>query len=193
MIKDILKVLIAACLVNMLVYGASSAGIIKSWSAGDTLTTADVNANFQHIHNSMVGGHGARLKDADVSATANISATKIAGKLIPRAWALIASGCSAGACTLTESSGITSAAASSTTLTVTLNYTATDSDFAVFVTPNTSNFELCSAQPATTTTLTIKCQQHVDLTDCVTAAGVNCDHTFLTTFPKLSIVVYDID
>jgi hypothetical protein len=53
------------------------AGPIKVWSVGDVFTTTDLNANFDHIHQTMVGGHGARLVNSDVSAVANIALTKL--------------------------------------------------------------------------------------------------------------------
>lgn len=55
------------------------AGPIKTWASSDVLTSTDLNQAFQHIHNSMVGGHGARLVDADVAANAAIQQSKISG------------------------------------------------------------------------------------------------------------------
>lgn len=85
-----------------------SGGAIKTWGSGDTLTSADLNANFQHIHNNMVGGHGGRLTDADVSASANIASSKLAAyHLIPVAWGSVAE-CTGSPCTIISSSGISS-------------------------------------------------------------------------------------
>src|SRR5687767_8565450 len=51
--------------------GERTKGAIKSWSTGETIGNAEMNANFTHIHTNMVGGHGGRLTDIDVSASAN--------------------------------------------------------------------------------------------------------------------------
>lgn len=66
------------------------AGTIKVWGTNDVLTAADLNANFAHIHNLMVGGHGPRLVNADVASGAAIAYTKVvASPYAPTAWGLI--------------------------------------------------------------------------------------------------------
>lgn len=55
------------------------AGTITVWGSNDVLTASALNANFSHIHNTMVGGHGPRLMDSDVAANANVSYAKIGG------------------------------------------------------------------------------------------------------------------
>jgi len=61
------------------------AGTIKVWGSGDLLTSTDLNANFAHIHNTMVGGHGSRLINADVHPLAAIAHSKMATPtLIPK-------------------------------------------------------------------------------------------------------------
>lgn len=139
----------------------ASAGAIKSWSAGDTLSTTDVNANFTHIHNTMVGGHGGRLVNADVNALANIGYTKIQnGRGIARAWADVESTCSSTPCTVDESLNITSISRSGAgTYTVTLNYTATDNVFSVFVQSHTST-AICWGTSASTTTVSVACSDY---------------------------------
>ena len=149
----------------MLVGAVALAGSIKVWSAGDTLSSSDLNANFSHIHNNMVGGHGARLVNADVSTTANIAYTKIQnGRGIARASASMpAAACAAGTCTVAESLNITSIAWSSTGVyLVTLSYTATDNDFIVLASAGskaatTANVTLCRGVATSTTTATISC------------------------------------
>lgn len=85
------------------------AGPIKTWSAGEVITANDLNANFQHIHNLMVGGHGARLVNGDVSASAAISHSKLATPaLIPKAMGGIYTPCDGGTCTWNVNSGFTS-------------------------------------------------------------------------------------
>lgn len=126
----------------------ATAGAIKTWASGATLNSADLNNNFAHIHNAMVGGHGARLVDADVSGSAAIALSKIAGIsaiILPKAWAhvsLAASGCNTGAypdaCDFTGS-GVTGI--SNTALgvyTVTLSTTPANAAFAVVVNPVTA-------------------------------------------------------
>lgn len=75
---------------------------IKVWGPGDILSSTDLNANFAHIHTTMVGGHGARLVDADVNNSAAISHSKLATpRLVPKAIAAVSTNCTAaGACTL---------------------------------------------------------------------------------------------
>lgn len=83
-------------------------GAIKTWTSGEKLTSADLNANFNHIHTLMVGGHGGRLVDADVNASANIATTKLAARpLVPVAWVIV-SDCTGSPCTIVASSGVTS-------------------------------------------------------------------------------------
>lgn len=70
------------------------AGTITQFNSDDTLSPTALNSNFNHIHGTMVGGHGARLTDSDVSPTAAISHSKLASpKLLPRAWVAIAANC----------------------------------------------------------------------------------------------------
>ncbi|MFT3866841.1 MAG: hypothetical protein QM729_21470 [Solirubrobacterales bacterium] len=69
---------------------AAVAGSIKVWTAGEYITAADLNANFTHLHNTMVGGHGPRLINADVASNANIATSKLAAaSYIPKGWARI--------------------------------------------------------------------------------------------------------
>lgn len=85
------------------------AGPIKTWNAGEVVTASDINANFQHIHNLMVGGHGARLVNADVSASAGISHSKLATPaLVPKAMGGIVTPCDGGTCTWNVNSGFSS-------------------------------------------------------------------------------------
>ncbi len=73
-----------------LLVGAAIAGPIKVWSSGDVVLSTDLNANFQHIHDTMVGAHGARLVNGDISGAAAISHTKMATPaLIPKSFAII--------------------------------------------------------------------------------------------------------
>lgn len=87
------------------------AGSIKVWGTHDVLTASDLNANFQHIHNTMVGGHGARLVDADVAGNAAIQYTKVTtNPLTPTAWGRFSAACTpdGGTCALSDEEGVTS-------------------------------------------------------------------------------------
>lgn len=135
------------------------AGTIHTWSNGDTLSASDLNSNFQHIHNAMVGGHGARLVDADVSTSAAIGYSKIQnGRGIARAWARVGpSACTAGTCTLNSSMNVTSITFTSTGVyDLTLNYTATNSSYAAIAQAELST-GFCQAIPTSTTHVTISC------------------------------------
>lgn len=144
----------------MLVGAIAAAGGIKTWVNGDTLTVTDLNANFAHIHNSMVGGHGARLVNADVSTSANITYTKIEnGRGIARAWAEVSATCACpGTCTVTESLNVTSITCAATGVyTVTFSYTATDADFLVIANTAGTSGNKCEGVSTSTTTATINC------------------------------------
>lgn len=84
----------------------ATAASIKVWGPGDVLSSTDLNANFAHIHNTMVGGHGPRLINADVASNAGIAHSKLAAPvLVPKAVATTVGVCTgAGACTLAVSS-----------------------------------------------------------------------------------------
>lgn len=91
----------------LLIAVVALAGPIKVWSAGEVITANDLNANFQHIHNVMVGGHGARLMNVDVNASAGISHSKLATPaLLPKVVAGTYSPCDGGTCYWNVSSGL---------------------------------------------------------------------------------------
>lgn len=98
-------------LAAVLLAAVASAGSIKVWTTGEYITAATINANFAHIHNLMVGGHGPRLVNADVSGSAAISHSKLATPaLLPKAWVTVSTVCSSGTCTMADNSGIASVA-----------------------------------------------------------------------------------
>lgn len=102
-------------LAALLVAAVAAAGGIKVWVSGEAITITDLNTNFAHIHNTMVGGHGARLVNADVSASAAIASTKLAdGAGIARGLGYVDNGagsaCNSSPCTVTNGrnvSGVT--------------------------------------------------------------------------------------
>jgi hypothetical protein len=130
-----------AFLAALLVTGIAAASAIKSWSSAETVTATDLNANFTHIHNTMVGSHGARLVDADVSSSAAIAHSKMATPaLLPKAYAYVGSSCGASPCTLSSSSQVTSITRTGVgAYSVTLAYTPGDANFAVLVAPHTAD------------------------------------------------------
>ncbi len=122
------------------------AGSIKTWSNGEVLSSTDLNANFNHIHGTMVGGHGARLVNADISTSAAISHAKLATPtLVPKAWAYV-SACpdpgdagTANPCTIGAKQSVsTITRAGDGEYEVTLSYTPHDVAFAVVVSSTTS-------------------------------------------------------
>jgi len=148
-------------LLALLFAAYANAGSLYSWSSGETLSASQLNANFAHIHNNMVGGHGARLVDADVSASAAISRTKLQyyGSL-PVAAAKVGSGttaCSSGTCTLGDSTNVTSVVRNSSgnyTITWAVNFG--DTEYIVLVTSGGGAAD-CYALPASATTATVIC------------------------------------
>jgi hypothetical protein len=114
------------------------AGPIKTWSAGEVITASDLNANFQHIHNLMVGGHGARLVNSDVSASAAISHSKLATPaLLPKAMGGIYVPCDGGTCTWNVTSGFTPTFTRSSIgqFTLTFSSTRANANYVPVVTP----------------------------------------------------------
>jgi hypothetical protein len=149
--------LLPLLLIPALAYASS----IKTWVNGEKVNAADLNTNFSHIHNNMVGGHGGRLVDADVASNAAIASNKLAAyPLLPRAFARV--GLTAGsvclgaaaagtACTVTASSQVTSVTTTGTTGTyrVNLAYTPADANYAVLVTAHYgATVAACAAKAA---------------------------------------------
>lgn len=160
------------------------AGSIKSWSSGETLRATDLNANFNHIHNTMVGGHGAKLVDADVAANAAIATSKVVGlsdavdagvvlsaqvaqvpKIILKfSGAGAGSVCSTTPCTLDfqlPASSITSVTHTGTGVyTVNLATTRANAVYtAIAVSNSAGTTRFCNAIGVTTTTVTINCYE----------------------------------
>ena len=146
------------------------AGTIKTWINSDTLYASDLNSNFNHIHNTMVGGHGARLVDADVNASAAISHSKMATPaLLPKAWAWVSATCSSSPCTIGASSKIASITRASTGVyVVNFSYEAHDTSYGVWLTTEnpSGNVTICSSEGRTTTSVNVFCDDDLDaLTD----------------------------
>ena len=150
------SVLLAAS-VGLVIAGIVNAGSIKTWGT-ETLRASDLNSNFAHIHNTMVGGHGARLVDADVSAAAAIAHTKMATPaLLPKVWAFVGpTSCTSTPCTVAATSGVSSITRTSAGLYVVNFATRSNAVYGTLVTPST-NDRFCTAGTLTTTSVTIRC------------------------------------
>jgi hypothetical protein len=149
--KLVLVSVLVACLSGL---GIASAGSIKVWVA-ETLKYSDLNTNFSHIHNSMVGGHGARLVNADVSTSAAIAHSKMATPaLIPKAWVAVNGDCTASPC-----SGVTSLTRSGTgEYVVNLTTTRANTSYLVLVAPvDATGIRGCRISAVTTSTISISC------------------------------------
>lgn len=147
---------IAALLV--LATATAIAGSIKVWNSGEVLTSSDLNANFAHIHNVMVGGHGARLVNADVNASAAIAHSKLATPaLLPKAWAYASTTCTAGTCTLAASSMVTSVTFDSTGVYTLTRTTASADNFAAILCNCTVPGLYCSTEGTGVSTVQARC------------------------------------
>lgn len=159
------------------------AGPIKNWSSGEIITSTDLNANFNHIHSVMVGGHGARLVNADVSASAAISHSKLATPaLLPKAMGIITSACTSSPCSWAANSGHTSTftRASAGNYTMTLSSARANTTYGAHVTCSGNGADpcVCYFRGVSSTT-----QYQVDCSVFVTDGGVrqNADFPFTVT------------
>jgi hypothetical protein len=116
-------------LAALVVAGLVVAGPIKAWNGTETITYTDLNSNFTHLHNSVGHGHGPVIVNADISASAAITHSKLARPgLVPKLWAIVAN-CTSSPCTVQEQSpangsgGVTSVTRASTGL-YTVNFAA---------------------------------------------------------------------
>lgn len=142
------------------------ASAIKVWAPGDTLSSTDLNSNFSHIHGLMVGGHGARLVNADVNASAAIEHSKLATPgVLPKSVFTIGSDvspCTAGTCTLSGYAGSVTSATWSATGTYEVTIPArSNSLYGVLVTPQfctgSANCMCFLPDGKTTTSFNVKC------------------------------------
>lgn len=173
-------------LVALFVTGVVNAGAIKTWVNGDALNANDLNSNFSHIHNLMVGGHGARLVDADVSPNAAIKLSKISGTArIPAGVAIVAGAgvgtdCVADPCGTFNSDAVIAANWVGTgdyILTAAPGSFSGSGTFTVVVTPMSGTGPICVAGQLAVNQFTVKCYA-------VTAPGtlVAADSSFSVAF-----------
>ena len=148
-------------LAAVLIGGFAVASPIKTWIVGEVISYTDLNANFAHIHSLMVGGHGPRLVNADVSANAHIAHNKLATPaLIPKIWAQVAN-CSSNPCTVSATYGVASVGWTSAGL-MTVNFVPTatrvNANYAAIVAASALSNRNCAPTAQTTTTVTVTCQ-----------------------------------
>lgn len=147
----------------LLIPALALSGAIKVWAPGDTLNINDLNSALSHIHSTMVGGHGARLKNADVSPVAAISHSKLATPgLVPKNITQVgvtpATACAASPCTFSTLSGF---ALTSITWAGPATYTVTfparaNANYIVHLNASTGG-TYCTAGTFTTTTFAVVC------------------------------------
>jgi hypothetical protein len=167
---------------------AALAGPIKTWQAGEVITANDINANFQHIHNLMVGGHGARLVNADVNANANIAHSKLATPvLLPKMVALMANTCSSiGPCSMTFNQGFSNVEAVTTTGLYRYTFSAVrpNNSYSVFIQPGLAfgAIPLCRLTDAQTAFFEIQC---------LVSSSATSMSTMTNTAARTSVAVFD--
>jgi hypothetical protein len=147
-----------AIAVALLFAAAVAAGPIHSWSVGEYISSTDLNAALTHLHNSVGHGHGPVIVNADVSASAAIAHSKMATPaLLPKAWASLNATCTAGTCTLVDSSVVTSVAYVSAGV-YTVNFpTRGSANYGALATAY-GNYDLaCSVTAKAATTATVTC------------------------------------
>lgn len=152
------RAVIAVCIILASVVAASS---IKTWSSGETLQYSDLNANFSHIHGTMVGGHGARLVNSDVSTSAAIAHTKMATpSLLPKAIGYTSTTCTTGTCAMALSAGLGYTIAFTSTGVYTLTWSSARPNNVYMGVANSTlgTGGWCSVDSIGTTTCIIRCQ-----------------------------------
>lgn len=143
-----------------MVVSPAYASSIKSWTTGERIKATDINANFAHLHGTMVGGHGTRLVDADVSSSAAIAHSKMATPaLLPKVWAVVKATCTSSPCTIAANSGVSSITrASAGSYSVIPSSARADTSYGVIVTPVNpasaiaANAPTCYIEPLISTT-----------------------------------------
>lgn len=171
-----MKVVGILCILLLATLAVASS--IKVWSGGEILRSSDLNSNFAHIHNNMVGGHGPRLVDADVSASAAIAHSKMATPaLVPKAYAMVTNTpCATPAtCTIQPSSGagISQIVGLAGTGTYRIDWSPARADavYTVMLTCEGPTFCVCTVEQATLGTASA-------FVDCFDAAGAAVDASF---------------
>jgi hypothetical protein len=154
------KIVLAALAVCVLTFAwPSIAGSINTFSTGETISASAMNANFNHIHNSMVGGHGARLVNADVSNSAAIAHSKLAEPAkIPKVYGGRLTACGSASCNLDLYSGLAQAFSRTATgeYTLTVSPARADASYMPFVVAYSTNAVSCNTYLTGTNATTLK-------------------------------------
>lgn len=167
--------LLALCAVATL----SLAGPIHTWSVGEVITASDLNAALSHIHNTMVGGHGPRLTNTDVSSGAAIAHSKLATPaLVPKVWAFVNCTSVASTCSISAGSGATVAYSSTGVSVVTFTARANLNFGAVVSSQDSSAGVLCAVTTHTTVSATVSCTTS-NTDGGVTDRASNSDYTII--------------
>jgi 3-oxoacyl-(acyl-carrier-protein) synthase len=171
-------VLAVGLLTTAVAYSHSGTGTFTVFSYGQSLSSAQLNENFAHIHDTFSGG----ITNVHISPSAAIAHSKLAQpNLLPKAVAMTTSACNGATsaiCSISSLGNVTQIRGAGTAgrYSITLNYTPTSSTFPVVLTSNTSG-NICSAITLSTTA------PHVTIV-CGNAAGGTAVDTAFT------IVVY---
>lgn len=160
----------AAMLLGMLVVGAPVfAGSIKTWTSSEILRASDLNTVLQHLHEAaeeLVGTNklsDGAVTNAKVNASAGIAHTKLATPgLIPKAYAVVANGCTGPTCTIEEDVGVDTITYNTGVYTVTLTAgVVDDTAYGVIITAiDTANIGThCNVVTRTSSTVfTFECE-----------------------------------
>jgi hypothetical protein len=132
---------------------------IHVFNSGDALTSADINANFSHIHGTMVGGHGPKLMNSDVNASAAIAHTKLATPgLLPKLWWSGGTACTVSPCTAVDSVGVGAVTrASAGSYTVNFSVTRIDNNYGIWITTLSSGLINCVATTRSAAFIVVGC------------------------------------
>lgn len=168
--------LLATGLMSFFHVAIAEAVSLKVWSSGETIRSADLNANFAAI-NLYTGS----ITDSRIDGAAAISHTKFkTPSLVAKAWLFVSGTCSADPCTKTESFGFGNINWTATgKYTLNLSYAPKDADFATVVTAkgvSTAGI-YCMVTGQDSTYVLIECQN---------AAGTLANAAF-------SALVYDLE
>lgn len=150
-------------------------GAVYRFRDGTHLAASHVNYNLKHLHDSMVGEHGPRLVDGDVSADAGIAFSKLAiPALVPVAWGYFGT-CITTAdgtdCSNQNDQGLNfaearvGAAGADGLYTVWLDSSRTDTNYAVIVTPTGGSYSTCYVNQKFVNAFYLDCQEVTGFVD----------------------------
>lgn len=163
-----------AAFVVMFVAGLAISGPIHVWTSGEYINSVDLNANMAHLHNNMVGGHGPRLTNSDVSGSAAIAHSKLATPaLLPKAWVSLTATCTAGTCVSVDSNTVTGVAFVSTGVYTVTFPTRGNANYGALATAYGNLLINCGITAKAATTSTVTCVTGT------TGAVVNGAFTFM--------------